>query len=199
MPPLTELILATRNAGKVAELRALLSDLPLTLRAASEVEGAPTVVEDAPTLEGNARKKAFALHQHTGCAALADDTGLEVDALGGRPGVHTARFAGPDADDAANRAALLEALAGEPNRAGQFRTAIALADADGVHGVEGVCRGRIAEVERGAGGFGYDEVFVPEGYDRTFAELSPDEKNAISHRARALEKMVSFLREKVGG
>lgn len=198
MPPLSEIVLATRNAGKVAELRALLSDLPLTLHAASGWAGAPKVVEDAPSLEGNARKKARALHRHTGLPALADDTGLEVEALGGRPGVHTARFAGPDADDAANRTALLAALDGQADRRAQFRTVAALASADGVHCLEGVCRGRIAEAEHGTGGFGYDALFIPEGYDQTFAELSPAEKNAISHRGRALEKMAAYLRARLG-
>ena len=182
-----DIVLATRNPGKVAELRALLADLPVRLRSAAEVEGAPEVEEDAPTLEGNAAKKARALHAHTGLPALADDTGLEVAALGGAPGVHSARYAGPAADDAANRARLLRDLAGRADRSARFRTVLAYLDAAGaLHTFEGVCRGRILHEERGTGGFGYDALFVPEGETRTFAELAPEEKNAISHRAQAL-------------
>lgn len=195
--PETVLVLATRNPGKVAELRALLRDLPVTLRPASEVEDAPAVVEDRPTLEGNARKKAEVLQRHTGLPALADDTGLEVDALDGAPGVHTARFAGPDADDAANRALLREALRTADDRRARFRTVVALADASGTRCVEGVCHGRIAREERGAHGFGYDALFVPDGHDTTFAEMTANAKNAVSHRARALEAMVGLLRERL--
>ena len=191
------MVLATRNAGKVAEIEALLDGLPVQLISAVDLEGAPDVEEDAPDLEGNARKKAEALHAHTGLLALADDTGLEVDALGGRPGVHSARFAGPAADDAANRALLLEKLSGHTHRAAQFRTVIALAEAGEVRYFEGVCRGRILEEERGTGGFGYDTLFVPEGETRTFAELTPEEKNAISHRARALQQATAYLHKRL--
>ena len=193
MPDVMPLVLATRNAGKVAEMRALLAGLPVRLRSAAEWPDAPDVEEDAPDLEGNARKKAVALRAHTGLPALADDTGLEVRALGGRPGVRSARFAGPHADDAANRARLLEELDGHADRAAQFRTVIALAEGDKTRYFEGVCRGRIIEEERGTGGFGYDALFVPEGETRTFAELSPEEKNAISHRGRALREAAAYL------
>ena len=195
---LVNLVLATRNPGKVKELQALLRGLPLSLQPASEIEGAPEVEEDRPTLEGNARKKADALHRHTGQPALADDTGLEVDALGGRPGVHSARFSGPQADDAANRAALLEALSEAEDRRARFRTVVALADEAGVRCVEGLCEGRILRAERGAGGFGYDALFVPEGQDRTFAEMEAGEKNAVSHRSRALKQMRAVLKERYG-
>ena len=195
---LVEIVLATRNPGKVKEMRALLSGLPLRLRPASEIEGAPDVEEDRPTLEGNARKKAGVLHRHTGQPALADDTGLEVEALGGRPGVYSARFAGPEADDAANRAALLEALTEAEDRRARFRTVVALADRAGVRCVEGRCEGRILHAERGAGGFGYDALFVPEGQDRTFAEMDADDKNAVSHRSRALQQMRAVLEERYG-
>ena len=197
MPEEMQLVLATRNQGKVAEMRALLGGLPIRLLSAAELPGAPDVEEDAPDLEGNARKKAEALHAHTGLPALADDTGLEVEALDGRPGVHSARFAGPGADDAANRARLLEELGSQTHRAAQFRTVIALAEADGVRHFEGVCRGRIIAEERGTGGFGYDALFVPEGETRTFAELSKHEKNAISHRGRALRQVAAYLRDRL--
>jgi len=192
------LVLATRNPGKVAELRALLSELPVEITSAAET-GAPEVEEDAPTLAGNARKKALALHAHTGLPSLADDTGLEVAALGGRPGVHSARYAGPEADDAANRQRLLTDLAGASARAARFRTVLAFADAAGaVHLFEGICEGAITGGERGEGGFGYDALFAPEGEARTFAEMSREEKNAVSHRRRALDAFAVWLRERLG-
>ena len=190
---LVRIVLATRNPGKVAELRALLADLPVELVSAADVDGAPEVEEDAPTLEGNARKKAEALHRHTGLPALADDTGLEVDALGGAPGVHSARFAGPDADAEKNRARLLRDLEGDSDRSARFRTVLAFADGDDVRFFEGVCPGSITGAERGEGGFGYDALFQPEGETRTFAEMPADAKNAISHRGRALEAFAAFL------
>lgn len=192
------IVLATRNPGKIAELRALLADLPVELVSAAEVADAPEVEEDAPTLEGNARKKAQALRLHTGLPALADDTGLEVDALGGAPGVRSARFAGPDADDAANRARLLRDLDGAADRAARFRTVLAFADGEDVRFFEGVCEGRITDTERGEGGFGYDALFQPEGGTRTFAEMPAEAKNAVSHRGRALRAFADFLHERLG-
>lgn len=191
------IVLATRNPGKVAELRALLVDLPVELISAADVAGAPEVEEDAPTLEGNARKKALALHRHTGLPALADDTGLEVAALGGAPGVHSARYAGPAADDAANRAKLLDALGSRPDRAARFRTVLAFAEAGEVQLFEGVCAGGIMHEERGNGGFGYDALFVPEGETQTFAEMPAEAKNRISHRARALARFAAYLHERL--
>ncbi|MFN3597822.1 MAG: RdgB/HAM1 family non-canonical purine NTP pyrophosphatase [Rubricoccaceae bacterium] len=208
MPLPRTLVLATRNPGKVAELEARLASLggPLTLVSAGALPDAPDVDEDAPTLEGNAEKKARALAAHTGLPALADDTGLEVDALGGAPGVRSARFAGPGADDAANRAQLLALLGDRADRAARFRTVLAYAEPPAAHGpesraaesrvhfFEGVCTGRIGTAERGAGGFGYDALFVPdEGDGRTFAEMSTAEKNRLSHRGRALEAFAAFL------
>lgn len=194
MPP-PVLVLATRNAGKVAELRRRLAPLGIDLRSAADVPGAPDVDEDAPTLAGNARKKAVALAAYTGLPALADDTGLEVDALGGAPGVRSARFAGPEADDAANRALLRRRLDGETRRTARFRTVLAYAlPAGAVHTFDGVCEGRLLDAERGAGGFGYDALFVPaEGDGRTFAEMTADEKNGISHRGRAMEAFAAWL------
>ena len=196
-PPDMQIVLATRNPGKVAELRALLADLPVELVSAADVEGAPEVEEDAPSLEGNARKKAEALHRHTGLPALADDTGLEVDALGGAPGVHSARFAGPDAADAANRAKLLNDLSGAANRSARFRTVLAFAEGDEMQFFEGVCEGTITEVERGVGGFGYDALFQPDGKTRTFAEMPAEAKNQISHRGRALQQFATFLDDRL--
>jgi XTP/dITP diphosphohydrolase len=203
VPALLDLLLATRNDGKVAELRALLSDLPVRLHTLEAFPDAPEVVEDRPTLKGNARKKAEALAAFTGLPALADDTGLEVDALDGRPGVHTARFAGETAPAADNRRKLLRVLDGRPNRGAQFRTVVALTDpddaqdgsTDDTHCVEGVCRGRIARTERGDGGFGYDEIFIPNDApaEQTFAQMSAGAKNAVSHRRRALDALRAHL------
>ena len=196
MEPALTIVLATRNPGKVAEIRALLADVPVALMTAEEIEGAPEVEEDAPTLEGNAAKKAWALHAHTGLPALADDTGLEVDALDGRPGVHSARFAGPAALDVDNRARLRRDLSGVSDRSAQFRTVIAFAEAGTVRYFEGVCKGHILDEERGAHGFGYDALFAPDGETRTFAELTPPEKNALSHRGRALREFAAYLRKR---
>ncbi len=201
MQPSFTIVLATRNPGKVAEMRDLLRGLGKRVRlvSADALDASPDVEEDAPTLEGNARKKAMAFYRYTGRPALADDTGLEVDALDGAPGVYTARFAGPDATPADNNAKLLDALGGKDSRRARFRTVVAFVDADGdVHTFEGVCEGRIAPAPRGSGGFGYDPVFVPEGETRTFAEMSPAEKNAISHRKQALHKFAAFLRARLG-
>ena len=188
-------MLATRNPGKVAELRALLEDFPVTLVAASDVEDAPEVSEDLKTLAGNARKKAWTLFQHTGKPSLADDTGLEVRTLKGAPGVRSARYAGPACDEADNRAKLLQKLEGEEDRQAQFRTVMAFVAGDNVRYFVGTCVGTITREERGSKGFGYDSIFQPMGENRTFAEMPPDEKNAVSHRGRALEKFRMFLKE----
>ena len=188
------LVLATRNPGKVAELQARLGPLGVDLVSAADL-GAPEVVEDADTLRGNADKKARALARHTGLPALADDTGLEVDALGGAPGVYSARFAGPDADDVANRHKLIADLDGVADRAARFRTVLVFVDRDGqALAFDGVCEGVITEGEVGDGGFGYDALFRPaDGDGRTFAQMSTAEKNRISHRGRALDAFVAWL------
>jgi XTP/dITP diphosphohydrolase len=194
MSTASRLVLGTRNPGKVEELRALLADLPLALIPSSTLEAPPSVEEDAGTLDGNARKKAEAFRAHTGASALADDTGLEVAALDGRPGVHTARFAGPNASAEDNKQRLLEVMAGETNRRAQFRTVVALAEADGpMHTFKGVCEGTITTAPRGDGGFGYDSLFQPDGHDQTFAEMPSEAKNDISHRRRALDALHQFL------
>ena len=181
------LALATRNPGKVAELAARLADLDVEPVSAADL-GAPDVDEDADTLAGNAEKKARSLFAHAGLPALADDTGLEVDALGGAPGVRSARFAGADADDEANRRKLLADLAGAPSRTARFRTVLAYVDGGGLRTFDGVCEGVIATEEAGTAGFGYDSVFRPvDGDGRTFAQMTSEEKNRISHRGRALD------------
>jgi len=192
------IVLATRNAGKLAELRARLGDLAVELVSAPDA-GAAEVEETGDTLEANALLKARALHAHTGLPALADDTGLEVDALAGAPGVRSARYAGAGATDADNRARLLTALADETNRRAHFRTALAYVDGAGEHIFEGVCAGAIAGAERGTAGFGYDSLFVPDeqppgaGARTTFAEMTAVEKNAISHRGRSVGAFVEWL------
>jgi len=190
-----ELVCASANPDKVVEIAALLDGVALLLPRPSEV---PDVVEDADTLVGNARLKAAAICAATGRAAVADDTGLEVDALGGAPGVFAARYAGEGVTYADNRAKLLAELAGvaEPDRTARFTTVAMVVRPDGSETVvEGVCEGFIAPVERGARGFGYDAVFIPvDGDGRTFAEMSDAEKNAISHRGRAFVALAAALR-----
>ncbi len=181
------LVIATRNPHKLAEIRALFPFPGLTLRSALDYPDIPEVVEDGATLEANAIKKAVTLAQGTGSPALADDTGLEVEALNGAPGVYSARYAGEHADYMANNHKLLKALEGQPNRQARFRCVIALAQPSGqAEYVEGICTGTIALAPRGNNGFGYDPLFVPESETRTFAELSSNEKHACSHRGRAL-------------
>jgi XTP/dITP diphosphohydrolase len=165
-----------------------LHDTAIELIGAHEIPGLPEVVEDAATFEGNAMKKARELGVAGGLWTLADDSGLEVFALGGAPGVYSARYAGVEADHAANNAKLLAALQGIADRRAQFRCVLALYRPDGSTAcVEGVCKGRIALQPDGSNGFGYDPLFIPDGYDQTFAALSLEEKNRISHRAIALK------------
>jgi XTP/dITP diphosphohydrolase len=185
-------VCASANPDKVAEIAALLDGVVELLPRPPEV---PDVVEDADTLEGNARLKAAAICAATGLPAVADDTGLEVAALGGAPGVYTARFAGEDATYADNRAKLLAALDGASDRAARFRTVALLLHPDGTEiAVEGVCDGMIPAAERGARGFGYDAVFQPlDGDGRTFAEMTEGEKHAISHRGRAFRALAQRL------
>ena len=192
-----KILLATRNPGKVREMRALLDDLPVDLVTTEDLESVPEIEEDEDTLEGNARKKAETLFHLTNLPSLADDTGLEVEALDGEPGVFSARFAGPKASDADNRSLLLEKLGDVKNRSARFRTVIAYIDDKGLHYFEGICPGKITKEERGTGGFGYDSIFVPDSSEKTFSELSPQEKNEVSHRGRALRELESYLRDRL--
>lgn len=188
---MSQLVLCTGNQGKVAELRAL---LPATLELLDLHQvGLPSdLPESGTTLEANALQKARYAHEFCGLPCIADDTGLEVDALNGAPGVYSARYAGAARDPKANMDLLLAHLVGK-GRAARFRTVIALIDADGEHTFEGVVSGSITEVPRGDGGFGYDPVFVPEGGAHTFAEMDKDAKNGISHRRRAVDALVAYL------
>lgn len=203
MGPVCTIVLATTNEGKAQELRALLRDLPVQLVTTADLFGDTlTVSEDGATFEENAAAKARALCKATRMLALADDSGLEVDALDGRPGVRSARFAHDRATDAENNAALLRALEeGESSasRTARFRCVLALASPwadDDVRFAEGRVEGIIARDPRGSGGFGYDPLFLAdEAGGRAMAELSEDEKNAISHRARAVRAMRPLLVE----
>ena len=187
-----KLIFATNNAHKIAEVQAVLGEgyELVTPRQMGITEDIP---ETASTLEGNARQKARYLYERTGLDCFADDTGLEVDALDGAPGVHSARYATDGHDFEANTRLLLHNMEGKEDRRARFRTAIILIEGGEEHLFEGRVEGEISCEPAGCGGFGYDPVFRPEGYEQTFAEMSADEKNAISHRARAVAKLVEYL------
>ena len=188
-----ELVFATNNAHKLSEIRAIFGDT-LNILSLADINCHDDIPETADTLEGNALIKARWVKDRYGYDCFADDTGLEVEALDGAPGVHTARYAYPDRHDPeANTQKLLASLKNATNRKAQFRTAIALILNGEEHVFEGVVRGEIATEKRGTEGFGYDPVFIPENADRTFAELGTDVKNQISHRARAVAKLVEYL------
>ena len=195
------LLLATGNAHKAEEFARMFAEagLPCEVASAREVGGMPVVPETAGTFAGNARLKAEALRRlaPAGAWVLADDSGLSCDALGGAPGVDSAIYAGPRATDAENRAKLLAALAGVPaaRRTARFTCHLVLLGPDGEDAeFTGHCEGRILESERGAGGFGYDSLFVPAGHDASFGELPAATKDALSHRARAFAAMAAWLR-----
>lgn len=189
------LIVASRNEHKLEEIRQILEPYNIELKSVSEIEGLEEVDEDQDTLEGNALKKARYVHEATGEPVLADDTGLEVDALDGAPGVYSARYAGEDVTYADNVEKLLNELNGvkERDRTARFRTVVALVTDEQEVLFNGVCEGLIIDSTHGEGGFGYDPVFVPEEYKKTFAEMDSEMKNNISHRGRALEKFRLYL------
>jgi XTP/dITP diphosphohydrolase len=189
------IIVATRNAGKFREISELLRHLPVRLLNLGDFPDIPDVVEDGSTLRENALIKGREVYRATGIPAISDDTGLEVDALGGRPGVLSARFAGEGATYAGNNAKLLALLSATPPaaRTARFVCVAACVDADTEHVVSGVCEGRIASEPRGTGGFGYDPLFIPVGETATFAEIPPSKKNDISHRALAFRAMADYL------
>jgi XTP/dITP diphosphohydrolase len=191
------LIVASRNPDKIAELRHALAGLDLEVRSAADYPAVPEVEENGQTLAENALLKARAVFRATGSLSLADDTGLEVDALGGAPGVHSGRYAGPEQSYARNLAKLLDRMAGVPadRRGARFRTVAAIVFPDGREElVEGVCEGRILEAPRGAGGFGYDPIFLVPEIGMTFAELTLEQKDRLSHRGRAMRAAREILR-----
>lgn len=191
------IILATRNPGKITEIRALLTGLPTALTALDQYPEVAEVVEDGATLEENALKKARQVQRELRIPALADDSGLEVFHLAMRPGVFSARYAGEHVSYSDNNRKLLLELSGVPRseRRAQFRCAAAFVDEGVEHVTLGACSGTIGTEPRGSEGFGYDPLFVPDGYDLTFAELPAEIKNSISHRASALSQMKGFLSE----
>lgn len=192
-----ELVVASRNRHKLREIERLLAGVNARVLSLADYAEIPDIAETGETFADNARAKATAVAQATGKWALADDSGLEVDALGGRPGTRSRRFAGKDATDGERIAKVLGLMkeVSDDRRTARFRCAVAIAEPSGaVHEVSGTCEGTIARAPRGSGGFGYDPIFLPVGQSRTMAELSLDEKNAISHRGKALRAAVEALR-----
>ena len=188
-----KLVFATNNAHKLEEVAAILGD-QVELLSLNDIGCQTDIPETAETLEGNALLKSSYIYKNYHLDCFADDTGLEVEALNGAPGVYSARYAGGEGHDAqANMRKLLHELDGKENRKAQFRTAISLILDGKEYLFEGVIKGEIIKEKRGDSGFGYDPVFMPEGYDRTFAELGNDIKNQISHRALAVQKLCEFL------
>lgn len=188
-----KLVLASRNKNKIEEMKALVSDSGIKVYSALDFPELEEVEEDQLTLEGNALKKARYVHQQTGLPALSDDTGLEVEALDGAPGVYSARYAGENVTYQDNVIKLLKEMEGKKNRVAQFRTVVALVSDSGEQTFEGICKGMIIKTQKGEKGFGYDPVFLPKGYEQTFAELNPEIKNKISHRGRAIQKFINYL------
>ena len=194
-----KLVFATNNAHKIAEVRAILGDRRQIL-SLEEIGCHEEIPETAGSIEGNALQKARWVSQRFDCDCFADDTGLEVEALGGEPGVMSARYAqangrGDGHDSTANSTLLLEKMEGIENRKARFRTAIVLIIAGKETVVEGIVNGSLATAPHGSDGFGYDPLFIPEGESKTFAEMSPTEKNAISHRRRATEALLKVLKD----
>jgi XTP/dITP diphosphohydrolase len=190
---LRELVFATNNPHKLSEVQHLLGN-SFHLLSLNDINFNDEIPEDYDTLEENALQKAQHIYTITKQNCFADDTGLEVEALNGRPGVYSARYAGESKDSKANVQKLLMELTGVENRKARFRTVIALIIDGEEHLFEGIVDGKIIESERGADGFGYDPVFLPDGYSSTFAEMNLSQKNTISHRAMAIGSLVNFLR-----
>ena len=192
-----KLVFATNNRHKLDEVRAIVGDRVEVL-SLNDIDCHDDIPETADTLQGNALIKARYIHEKYGVDCFADDTGLEVEALDGAPGVYSARYAGEECDPEANMRKLLENLTGKSNRNAQFRTVIALIINGEEHLFNGVVKGTITTGKRGDSGFGYDPVFVPEGYSESFAQMSAEMKNSISHRFRATQELGKYLKENYG-
>lgn len=190
-----KLVFATNNLHKLQEVRAIL-DGKVDIRSLSEIGCFDEIPETADTLEGNALMKAKYVYDRFQLNCFADDTGLEIEALGGEPGVFSARYAGLEHDSFKNRMKVLRLMEQQNNRSAQFRTVIALILQGKEYFFEGKIKGAITREQRGEGGFGYDSIFVPDGYEKTFAELSAEQKNKISHRAIAVKKFADFILSK---
>lgn len=190
----SRIFFGTNNPHKLREIQEIIGS-KYAVVSFKDLEDPIDVEETEPTLEGNAALKAKAFFEHTGMACFADDTGLEVASLYGRPGVYTARYAGPQCSAEDNINKMLGELEGITARQAQFRTVIAYYNGEEMRYFEGVAKGNILEARQGEGGFGYDPIFQPEGYTQSFAEMAPDEKNAISHRGQAVRAFADFLME----
>ncbi len=191
-----DIIIATSNQNKLKEFKALLKDHKINILSLKDFSQIPAVVEDGKNFYENALKKATTVVRYTGKLTIADDSGIEVEALGGKPGVYSSRFAGEDASDEENNARLMKELQGIPpdKRGACFKCALVIAKSEGETAfVEGECRGTIIEELRGHYGFGYDPLFLVPEYNKTFSEITPEEKNKISHRAKALQKLLKLL------
>jgi len=188
------LIFATHNSHKLEEVKKLVGNI-YDLTDLNGIGVTDEIPETGDTLESNAIIKAQYVHEHFGINVFADDTGLEVEILNGQPGVYTARYAGDECDSNKNMEKLLKVMEGEKNRNAQFRTVICLIMGENEYLFEGVVKGKITTEKSGAEGFGYDPIFIPDGYNKTFAEMPMEEKNKISHRALAVEKLTAFLRK----
>ena len=188
-----KLVFATNNKHKLDEVRKITSHHPVEIVSLAEINCFDDIPETADTLEGNALQKAHYIQEKSGLNCFADDTGLEVEALNSAPGVYSARYAGPGHDSKANMKKLLHEMEGKENRKARFRTVIALVWNGKTYTFDGIVNGTITTTKRGENGFGYDPIFIPEGYEQTFAELGNDIKNQISHRAKAVEKLDEFL------
>lgn len=193
---MNKLVFATNNAHKLEEVRAILGT-DMEILSLQDIGCADNIPETADSLEGNALLKAQYISQKYGVDCFADDTGLEIDALNGAPGVYSARFAGEEHDSQKNMQKVLALLADATCRQARFRTVIALIQGGETRYFEGTVNGRIAQEQTGIAGFGYDPIFIPDGYDRSFAELGADEKNRISHRGIAVRKLADFLINKM--
>jgi XTP/dITP diphosphohydrolase len=198
---MTSIVLATRNKHKIEEIRTILSDLPLQVLTLNDFPNVPPLKEEGITIQENSLQKAQMVYEHTKTPTLADDSGLEVFYLNGRPGVFSARYAGDGATDEANNKKLLQEMLGVPprRRRAQFRAVLTLLNGTTIETTEGICPGMLAEAPRGTNGFGYDPIFLPNGFSRTYAELTAGEKNTISHRAKALAATKDVLRRHLTG
>lgn len=189
-----KLIFATHNINKLVEIQSLIPK-NIELLSLTDIGCHDEIPETADTIEGNARQKALYVKENFGYDGFADDTGLEVEVLNGKPGVFSARYAGEDKKDADNIRKLLKNLSGKTNRQARFKTVICLVWKEKEYFFEGICRGKIIEEKRGEEGFGYDPIFVPEGQEKTFAEMQLSEKNSFSHRGKAVKKLIAFLKK----
>lgn len=190
------IVFATSNPNKIKEVSQQLGG-KIEILGLEDIGCREEIPEPHPTIQANALEKATYVHKNYKVDCFSEDSGLEVDALGGEPGVYSARYAGPAHDDEANMSLLLANLKGEEERQARFRTVIALILDGETHTFEGVVEGHIIHHKKGHQGFGYDPIFMPEGYNRTFAQMPPEEKNEISHRGKAVRQLIAFLEDKI--